>query len=79
MLGGTLWGNIISPSAGEFQLGDEGTDRFKGKDWGYLIAMWVVLIIIRSILVFGFYPIISRIGIGSSWKEAVFMSFGGFR
>lgn len=28
---------------------------------------------------FGFYPIISRIGIGSSWKEAVFMGFGGFR
>ena len=56
-----------------------GRTRFSNASYGYLVALWLLLIVIRFILVFGFYPIISRIGIGSSWKEAVFMSFGGFR
>ena len=56
-----------------------GHTKFSGDDWGYLILLWVLLIVIRFVLVFGFYPIISRIGIGSSRKEAIFMSFGGFR
>lgn len=56
-----------------------GKTRFSSASYGYLVALWLLLIVIRFILVFGFYPIISRIGIGSSWKEAVFMSFGGFR
>lgn len=46
---------------------------------GYLLMLYALLMVIRFILVFGCYPIISRIGIGSSWREAIFMSFGGFR
>ena len=82
MLGGTLWGNIISPTAGSFHFiwvtpGSDG--RFFGEDWGYLIALYLMLIVIRFILVYGAYPITSRIGIGQNWKEATFMGFGGFR
>lgn len=79
VLGGSLWGNIISPNAGKYQLIMVGRTRFSTASYGYLVALWLLLIVIRFILVFGFYPVISRIGIGSSWKEAVFMSFGGFR
>ena len=82
MLGGTLWGNIISPSAGSFNfilMTPGPSDRFFGTDWGYLIALYLMLIIIRFVLVFGAYPLISRIGIGQNWKEATFMAFGGFR
>ena len=28
---------------------------------------------------FAFYPVTSRIGIGTTWREAVFMSYGGLR
>lgn len=75
VLGGTLWGNIISndDALGRYN----GT--FNGTDWGYLALLFIMLIIIRFVLVFGFYPITARLGIGSNIKEAVFMAYGGFR
>mmetsp|Transcript_13630 Transcript_13630/g.21257 ORF Transcript_13630/g.21257 Transcript_13630/m.21257 type:complete len:437 (-) Transcript_13630:605-1915(-) len=49
------------------------------KDWGYLVLLFILLTIIRSVLMLSFYPIISRIGIGSSWQEVVFISWSGLR
>ena len=72
-----MWGNIISPTSIKFQVED--SVRLQKIDWGYLFMLYAMLIIIRFILVFCFYPVVSRIGIGSSLKEAVFMGFGGFR
>ena len=50
VLGGTLWGNIIS--------NNDATGRYDGKfdaeDWGYLAILFGMLIIIRFVLVFGF-------------------------
>lgn len=46
---------------------------------GYLVLLYVLLIVIRFVLIFGLYPITSRIGIGTNVKESVFMSYGGFR
>ena len=37
------------------------------------------MIAIRFFLVFVFYPCTSRIGIGQSIREAIFMSYGGLR
>ena len=53
--------------------------KITGRDWGYLFLLYFFLLLIRTILVFGFYPIIGRIGLKSSWQEAVFMSWGGLR
>ena len=39
----------------------------------------MILIVIRFVLVFGLYLLTASIGIGTNWKEAVFMSYGGFR
>ena len=41
--------------------------------------MYIFLNVIRFFLMFAFYPLVSKIGIKSNWKEAVFSSFGGLR
>mmetsp|Transcript_26297 Transcript_26297/g.56470 ORF Transcript_26297/g.56470 Transcript_26297/m.56470 type:complete len:997 (-) Transcript_26297:1437-4427(-) len=74
-LGGCVWGDIISASPYK----DGTVVLFSGKDWGYLFALYIFLMIIRFFLVFSFYPITARLGIGTNWQEAVFMSYGGLR
>jgi NhaP-type Na+/H+ or K+/H+ antiporter len=64
-LGGAVWGGII-----EF-----GTSE----DWIYLLILYVAVNIIRCFLVLVFFPITSNLGIGQSWREAIFMSWGGLR
>ena len=64
MLGGAVWG---------------GTQHFGGMDWIYLFILFGLVVLIRFVLVFAFYPITSRIGVGQSVREAVFMSYGGLR
>lgn len=68
-LAGVVFGTVVSSD-----------DRNWGaSDWGYLILLYVLVTIIRFGLIFAFYPIISRIGLKSSWQEAVFSSWGGLR
>lgn len=50
---------------------EEFQGAFVGSDWGYLILLYVLLTVIRYFLLVSFYPITSRIGIGSNWKEVV--------
>lgn len=50
---------------------EEFQGAFVGSDWGYLILLYVLLTVIRYFLLVAFYPITSRIGIGSNWKEVV--------
>ena len=44
---------------------------------GYLLVFYLLCTIIRFIQVGMFYPILSRIGLKSNWKEGVFLAFGG--
>ena len=46
---------------------------------GYLIALFLILNVLRFVLVFSLYPLLSRIGLGTNWREAVFMSYSGLR
>lgn len=69
VLGGLLWGDLLSDETFTASL----------EDWGYLALLFVILIVIRFLLVFGLYPVTTRIGIGTNLKESVFMSFAGFR
>jgi len=66
-LAGVVWGAILGDSSGE--------GIFKAKDWGILIMSYVFLNAIRFFLVFSFYPVTKRIGIGTDWQEAVFSSY----
>jgi hypothetical protein len=64
MLGGAVWG---------------GMQHFGGWDWIYLFILFGLVVLIRFVQVFACYPITSRIGVGQSVREAVFMSYGGLR
>lgn len=70
-LGGCVWGSIIANA--------DDRDAFEGKDWGYLVVLYIYLTLIRFALIACFYPIVSRIGLKSNWQESFFMSFGGLR
>lgn len=68
-LGGIEFGTIVASSKREWDA----------DDWGYLILLYLLLNIIRFLLMFAVYPLNSRIGLGTSWQEAVFSSFAGLR
>jgi hypothetical protein len=70
-LGGVVWGRVIADPTLE--------DSFGGRDWGYLILLFVLLNVIRFLLVGVLYPLISRIGLKSNWQESVFLAYGGLR
>ncbi|KAL7519475.1 hypothetical protein ACHAWX_004231 [Stephanocyclus meneghinianus] len=77
-LGGLLWGNIVSKNVYS-QFATEDVVSLGAKDWGYMVLLHIYLIGARFALVFIFYPLTARIGIGTNLKEAVFMSYAGFR
>lgn len=62
-----VWGAIIGGSS------EEGV--FLAKDWGLLIMNYVLLNVIRFFLLFSFFPLNSRIGLGTDWQETFFSSF----
>lgn len=72
-LGGVVWGTVISNN-------DESRPgTFSGTDWGYLVLLYVLMTVVGFGVTFTFYPIISRIGLKSNWKEMFFLCFGGLR
>jgi len=71
-LGGVVWGSIISNS-------DDRLAKFQAKDWGLLFLLYILVNVIRFFLMFSFYPLLSRIGLGWRWEETVFVSYSGLR
>jgi NhaP-type Na+/H+ or K+/H+ antiporter len=61
-LGGMEFGKII---------GDDNLN-WTARDWGYLILLYIIINVMRFFLIFTFYPLVSKIGLKSSWQEAVF-------
>ncbi len=47
--------------------------------FGGLVLLYVLLMVTRFIVVFALYPLISRVGHGCSFKDAIFISFAGLR
>ena len=74
-LGGAVWGGVISNPTSI----DDVVHYFTATDWVYLLILFTLVVAIRFALVFIFFPVTSRIGIGQNWREAVFMSYGGLR
>lgn len=74
-LAGCIFGGML------VDPGHQDTDKtiFVPHDWGYLFVLFPLLLAIRCFLLFAFYPLISVIGIGTSWQEAIFMSYSGLR
>jgi hypothetical protein len=68
-LGGTIWG------AASFS--EDKSARITKTDVGWLLVFYILCFVIRFIQVGLFYPIFSRIGLKSNWKEGVFLAYGG--
>lgn len=74
-LGGLVFGGVIA-NADDVEIPER---EFGGRDWGYLIVLYLLLTVIRFGLFFAVYPLTSRIGLKSSLPEVTFQSFGGLR
>jgi NhaP-type Na+/H+ or K+/H+ antiporter len=48
-------------------------------DIGKAIAAWLILILIRTLCVFAFFPCLKRMGYGFTYSEAIMVSYGGLR
>lgn len=73
-LGGVVWGNIVSQGALLREL-----NVFTASDWGLLLALYVFVMLIRSVMVLVSYPVISNVGLKTNFREAGFMVWGGLR
>jgi NhaP-type Na+/H+ or K+/H+ antiporter len=70
-LGGVVWGAVVTR--------DTENGNFTGKDWGYLILLYVLLTLMRGLMFLAVFPVIDRIGLKTTWQEAVFQVHGGLR
>ena len=70
-LGGVVWGRVL--------VNNDVEDLFSGRDWGYLILLFILLTIIRFVLIGICYPILANVGLKTNWQESVFLSYGGLR
>lgn len=70
-LGGSGWGIVIASK--------QGAQSIYAADWGYLVLFYLLVLVVRFVQVFSFYPLFRKIGLKSNWREAVFLSYGGLR
>mmetsp|Transcript_2950 Transcript_2950/g.4511 ORF Transcript_2950/g.4511 Transcript_2950/m.4511 type:complete len:912 (+) Transcript_2950:73-2808(+) len=75
-LAGCVFGGMLVDSDKTSAVNEQ---IFEARDWGTLFLLFILLLAIRFFLIFAFYPLISVIGIGTSWQEAMFMSYSGLR
>ena len=68
-LGGVVWGKVIAQRGGI--IGWE--------DWLYLLLVYILVMVIRFVQIGLFFPVFSRVGLKSNWKEAIFLGYGGLR
>jgi NhaP-type Na+/H+ or K+/H+ antiporter len=54
-------------------------DHITAIDIGYLLLLYVMLLLFRYIIVFLLYPILSRVGLKCSFHDAIFISWAGLR
>jgi hypothetical protein len=66
-LGGVVWGKVLANKL----IGWE--------DWCYLLLVYVFIMAIRFIQIGLFFPVFSRVGLKSEWREAIFLGYGGLR
>ena len=78
-LGGAVWGTVLGGnSSSETETGPAAA-MITASDWGYLFIFYILIMVIRFIQIGTFYPLFSRIGLGSSLRESIFLGYGGIR
>lgn len=70
---------VIFATKGDVIARGEQDRSWKAREWGYLILLYILLTLIRYGLFASAYPITSRIGLKTNWKETSFQVYGGLR
>lgn len=70
-LGGIIWGEVVAKGITN--------GLWTAADWGYLVMLYFLLLVIRACLFTLAFPITSRIGLKTNWKESLFQIYGGLR
>lgn len=60
-------------------IGSRTIHYISGDDVGYLLILFIILIIIRYFIVFLLYPLLSRVGLKCSFNDAIFIGWAGLR
>eukprot|EP01033_Poteriospumella_lacustris_P001070 gene1070-777_t len=60
-------------------IGSGAISFFHGLDLAYILLMYTAVLLVRTCIVALFYPFLSSMGAGCSWREAMFLAFSGLR
>ncbi|XP_047250234.1 sodium/hydrogen exchanger 8 [Capsicum annuum] len=60
-------------------LGGDDILKIYDNSWGYLILLYVLIIVSRAVVVGVLYPFLRYFGYGLDWKEAFILVWGGLR
>jgi NhaP-type Na+/H+ or K+/H+ antiporter len=60
-------------------IGSDVVSSRSASDWGHLVLLYIILIIVRSLIIFTLYPLLSRVGLKCSKEDAAFMAWTGLR
>lgn len=68
-----IWGTVVSNSDPTRIV------QFELQDWGYMFLIYILMMVVRAVLMVGFYPILSKIGLKWNIPEMIFTVAGGLR
>ncbi|KAM3327714.1 hypothetical protein P3S68_033763 [Capsicum galapagoense] len=60
-------------------LGGEDIFKIYDNSWGYLVLLYVLVLVSRAVVVGVLYPFLRYFGYGLDWKEAFILVWGGLR
>ena len=49
------------------------------REWGWLVLLWLALLVIRAVVIAVFYPVLDVLGYGLHWKDALVLTWSGIR
>ena len=70
---------VLYGQVGLFVASDFLQGSITGTDWGSLVGLFLWVLLARMIIVILSFPVLTRIGYGLSWQEAIVLWHGGLR
>lgn len=70
LLGGIITGYLIF---------HDPNSQIDALDWIRMFGLYILVVISRLVVIFSFYPILSKTGYGMNWREGFILGWGGLR